>query len=119
MREIQQKADAYLLELNLVSEQNIEKVNNMICNLRTTLNRNVLRLTMGDLFNKKTTTTGHHDLTSTNCTGADMTSVSNQTMAGCYTTQMSGMSGKNRSDEGKEFCFGIFIYRFFGFYYHF
>lgn len=98
IREIQQKADAYLLEVTLVHEQNIDKTNNTIQNLRAKLNPTILRMTMGELLNKKLT--GNNDTTS-NCNAADMTTVSNLTMGGCF-TQMSGLSSKNRSnDEGK------------------
>lgn len=98
MREIQQKVDAYLLESNLVYEQNIDKINNHIRNLRTKLNPSILRMTLGDLFRMKFTN-NMHDITAS-C-NADMTSVSNLTTGGCF-AQLSGLSSKSRGDEGKR-----------------
>lgn len=102
LREIQQKADSYLLDLDLLHEQNVDKISNAIRNLRMKLSPAILRLTMGDFFYKKST--GTHDMTASNF-GADMTSVSNQTVGGCL-TQMSGISSKSRGgDEGKSLGF--------------
>lgn len=90
MREIQQKADCYLVESNLVHDQNIDKLNNTIRDLRNMLSKPILRMTLADLFSMKLG--AFHDVT-TNCT-ADMTSVSNQTAScGSYAKSRAGDEG--------------------------
>lgn len=93
LREIEKKAENFLLEISLVHEQIIDKIKNRIRDIQLKLNPTVQNMTMRDLFNQKTLAA--NDMTS--ISAAD-TTTGNQTNVGL--SQL-GRSNKSRiCDEG-------------------